>query len=78
MEAWERTSTPLALRLLWVVAADPYIVCFKVKQLVKACRLASAEDLQHVELPEEARNLCWEPARVPKKVSKALKRVEDP
>ncbi|CAK9069637.1 unnamed protein product [Durusdinium trenchii] len=55
LQAWDtcRVPIPLALRLLWVVAADPYVVCFKPKQLVKACRLASAEDLQDVELPEE-------------------------
>ena len=70
MDAWERASCPLALRLLWVVAADPYIVCFKVKQLVKACRLASAEDLLDVELPEEAGKVSkafwrpvWDPFR---------------
>jgi len=55
MEAWEqgRFPVPLALRFLWVVAADPFIVCFTAKQLVMASRLAAAEDLQDLELPEE-------------------------
>lgn len=55
MEAWDRSPVPvpLSLRLLWVVAADPFIVCFRARQLVLASRLAAAEDLQDLELPDE-------------------------
>lgn len=55
MEAWDRSPVPvpLSLRLLWVVAADPFIVCFRARQLVLASRLAAAEDLQDLELPQE-------------------------
>eukprot|EP00435_Cladocopium_sp_Y103_P053076 s440_g16.t3 len=55
LEAWDRSPVPvpLSLRLLWVVAADPFIVCFRARQLVLASRLAAAEDLQDLELPDE-------------------------
>ncbi|CAJ1362983.1 unnamed protein product [Effrenium voratum] len=55
LEEWQkcRVPVPLALRLLWLVAADRHVLRFTSRQLVMACRLASAEDVQDLELPEE-------------------------
>lgn len=56
LEIWDDRRTPdppLSLCFLLAVAMDQYMVCFPASQLVLACRLASMDDMQDLEVPEE-------------------------
>eukprot|EP00439_Symbiodinium_sp_Y106_P084967 s128_g27.t1 len=56
LEIWDDRRTPdppLSLCFLLAVAMDQYIVCFPASQLVLACRLASMDDMQDLEVPKE-------------------------
>jgi len=56
LEIWDDRrppDPPLSLCFLLAVAMDQYIVCFPASQLVLACRLASMDDMQDLEVPKE-------------------------